>query len=142
VSTLEYHSAFFKELELSLGAQLKRILVEDDFRQLVQNSPDILCIAGSNGKFIKVNPSLCELLEYTEEELTSRPFTDFLHPEDRSTTVKEYKATISNKRKAKGFVNRYLTKSGETKWISWDSSAIHSQNGSSFAYGKDITEQK
>src|SRR5690606_29583508 len=80
--------------------------------------------------------------EYSEEELTSRPFTDFLHPEDQSNTVKEYKATISNKRKAKGFVNRYLTKSGETKWISWDSSTIHSQNGSSFAYGKDITEQK
>ncbi len=142
VSALEHHRTFFKELELSLGAQLKRILVEDDFRQLVQSSPDILCIAGSDGKFIKVNPSFCELLEYSEEELTSRPFTDFLHPDDQSTTVKEYKATISNKRKAKGFVNRYLTKSGETKWISWDSSTIHSQNGSSFAYGKDITEQK
>ncbi len=141
-SSLEHYKDFFKNIKVALGLELKRKLLEEDLKQLVEYSPDILCIAGSEGKFIRVNPAFCRLLEYTEEELTTCPFTTFLHPDDRISTETEYGETISNSRRANGFVNRYLTKSGKTKWISWDSSEISSQDGSNFAYGRDITEQK
>lgn len=59
-----------------------------------------MAVAGPDGYFKKVNPAFCDLLGYTEKELTSTPFITFIHPNDLKDTSKEYEETITGDRKA------------------------------------------
>ncbi len=43
-------------------------------------SPDLLCVAGYDGYFKKINPTVSKTLGYTDEELFARPIDDFVHP--------------------------------------------------------------
>src|SRR5271154_3349967 len=75
-------------------------------------SPDLLCVAGYDGYFKKVNPTVSKTLGYTNEELFARPIDDFVHPEDRAITSKK-RGSIINDNALLNFDNRYITKSGE-----------------------------
>lgn len=81
-------------------------------------SADLLCISNTEGYFIKVSPAWTDLLGYTEEELTSQPFINFVHPEDQTSTQTEADLVYSDL-KASTFENRYITKSGEVVRLSW-----------------------
>ncbi|RAK22677.1 PAS domain S-box-containing protein [Flavobacterium aquaticum] len=123
-----------------LGDELRRKTQEDMHRLMFESAPDIIATVNSNGFFTNVNPSFCELLGFTEKELTSNHFTFFLHPEDLKSTELEYEETISGSRKANNFTNRYRTKNGDYKWIAWSSSDVFGEENTSFAYGRNISE--
>jgi PAS domain S-box-containing protein len=101
-----------------------------------------MAIASPDGYFSKVNPAFCTLLEMEEHEIVNKPFGDLIHPDDIGGTITEYEENITGVRQASNFINRYRTKSGSYKWISWNSSAIFGENGYIFAYGRDVTEKK
>ena len=52
-------------------------------------SPDLLCIAGFDGFFKRVNQAWGDILGFSPDELQDRPFLDFVHPDDRVRTVAE-----------------------------------------------------
>jgi PAS domain S-box-containing protein len=122
-----------------LGNEFIRKQQEEEMIQLFQSSPDILAIASPEGRFVKVNPAFCKLLGYTEKEITSQPFSKFVYPDDHKSTMKEFEETLTGERQANNFTNRYITKSGQYKWIEWSSSDVFGENGFVFWYGRDIT---
>ncbi|MGM0944060.1 MAG: PAS domain-containing sensor histidine kinase [Bacteroidota bacterium] len=103
-------------------------------------TPDLVCVAGYDGYFKKINPSVCQLLEYSEEELYSRPINEFIHPEDRPITQVKRK-NLQAAKPLINFENRYLTKSGKTVWLSWTSWPIPDQEVV-FAIAKEVTQKK
>lgn len=105
-----------------------------------EQTRDLLCIAGFDGYFKKINPALCALLEYSEEELLSRPITSFIHPEDQDITSKNRQKILEG-RPLLNFENRYLKKSGEVIWFSW-TSIPKPDHELVYAIGKDVTHQK
>lgn len=131
-----------KDLGDYLGAEIVRKQQEEEMLLLFESAPEMMAITSPDGFFTKVNPAFCKVLEYSAEELTFRPFTDFLHPEDLNKTVQEYEETITGERHADNFVNRYITKSGKSKWISWSSSDVFGEDGFVFAFGRDVTAIK
>jgi PAS domain-containing protein len=50
-------------------------------------SLDLLCFNGFDGAFKRLNPAWERTLGYTLEELSSRPFIDFVHPDDGERTL-------------------------------------------------------
>ncbi len=137
-----YRTEMFYPLSNFLGAEIKRKQQEEELKLFFNSSPDILAIASPDGHFVKANPAFTKILGYTEEEIISQPFENFLHPDDLKKTIKEYSETITGDRKSQGFTNRYRTKSGSYKWISWNSSDVFGEDGFVFAYGRDVTEMK
>lgn len=123
-----------------IGNEILRKQQEEELFLLFESSPDILTIVATNGRFSRVNPALCNILGYTEQELTSVPFTTFIHPDDINNTNQVYDESISGVKRANNFINRYKTKSGNYRWFSWSASEKFGDEGNIFAYAKDITE--
>lgn len=111
-----------------------------DYELFFELSPDLLCIASYDGYFKKVNSSVSKALGYSMEELYSRPINDFVHPEDKFTTAR-VREQLHQSKPLLNFENRYLTKTGETVWLSWTSMPVDSQKVV-FAIAKNITHKK
>ncbi len=58
------------------------------FELFFELSGDLLCIAGFDGYFKRINPAVTKLLGYTNEELLSRPINDFVYVDDKEITGK------------------------------------------------------
>ncbi len=105
-----------------------------------ESVPELLCIAGFDGYFKKINPALCRLLKYTEAELFARPINTFVHPDDRALTQAHRRNLYAGK-SLRNYENRYLTKDGETVWLSWNS-IPQKEQGLVYAIAKNITSHK
>ena len=119
---------------------LNRAETEFKFDLFFELSLDLLCIAGYDGYFKKVNKAVSEKLGYSQEELYSRPINLFVHPEDQQRTAAA-RRDIHSSRPLHHFENRYVTKSGEIVWLSWTSLPVESDR-LVFAIAKDITHRK
>jgi len=125
-----------------LGAEISRKITEETNQLMFNSASEIITIANSNGYFIKVNPAFCNLLGFTEQELTTEPFINFIHPDDVIETKNEYQEIVLQEKNANEFINRYRTKKGDYKWISWNTSGTFGDENNFFAHGKNITEMK
>ena len=128
------------DFSVHLGAEIKRKQLEQELKQVFDYSQDIICIADFNGYFKKINPVASALLGYSEEELLTRPYSDFVHPDDLNVTIKEA-ATICKDEPTNYFENRYISKSGKIIWFAWSSTSSPEEK-LIFAVAKDITEKK
>jgi two-component system, sensor histidine kinase and response regulator len=103
-------------------------------------SRDLVCTAGFDGYFKQLNAEWTQTLGWSEEELRSRPFIDFVHPDDREITEKS-RARLSQVGGTGDLVNRYATKDGGWRWIDWKSMAIV-EEGLIYASARDVTHRK
>ena len=101
-------------------------------------SLDMMIIASD--KFIKINPSVTKTLGYSEQELLSKPFLDFVYPDDIEITMNEVKKLQSGALTI-NFENRYICKDGSLKWILWSTSP-DILTGLLYAVARDVTKQK
>ena len=110
------------------------------FKHFFELSPDLLCIAGFDGYFKKINPSVSKLLGYTEEELFSKPISEFIYVDDRNITA-AHRNEITKNSLLQNFENRYITKSGEVIWLAWTSMPIFEEK-LVYAVAKNVTHKK
>lgn len=110
------------------------------FKHFFDLSPDLLCIAGFDGYFKKINPAVSKLLEYTEEELFSKPISEFIYNEDRNITA-TLRGELTKNSPLQNFENRYITKSGQIIWLSWTSMPIFDEQ-LVYAIAKNVTHKK
>lgn len=103
-------------------------------------SIDMLCCLDFNGHFKKLSPSWERTLGFTRAELMSRPFIEFVHPDDRERTLKQ-NAAVRSGGQALGFENRYLRKDGSYRWFRWNATADTSWSVI-YSVARDITESK
>jgi PAS domain S-box-containing protein len=110
------------------------------FELFFELSEDLICIAGFDGFFKRINPAVSKLLGYTNEELFSKPINDFVYQDDKEATAKGREGLTKNK-PLLNFENRYLTKSREIVWLSWTSMPVYDDK-LIFAIAKNITHKK
>jgi len=101
-------------------------------------SLDMLCIAGFDGYFKQVNPAWVKTLGWTREELLSRRWIEFVHPEDRENTL-SVDAELTDGKSVSIFRNRFVRKDGSCCWFSWSYFPVP-QEKLIFGVARDITE--
>ncbi|MFL1454257.1 diguanylate cyclase domain-containing protein [Marinobacter sp. GN3S48] len=106
-----------------------------------EHSVQMLCIAGLDGYFKQVNAAFANTLGYSREELLSRPFVDFVHPDDVARTTRELEG-LGAGYDSVSFENRYRAKDGSWRWIAWYCPAITHVTTKLFAIARDITEDR
>lgn len=112
----------------------------DELLHFFNESLDLLCIAGLDGRFKRLNPAWKPALGWTAEELLARPFLDFVLPEDRPATL-AVMARLDEGSPAIHFENRYHCKDGSFKWLQWTSGVLPGR-GEIYAIARDVTRQK
>ena len=130
----------FAAVGRQMGVFMSRKSAQDDLDRFFTLSLDMLCIARTDGIFVRVNPQWTRVTGYTEAELLARPYLDFVHAEDRKSTL------AAGARLAAGdpvvwFENRYRCKDGTYRWLMWMCAPFLEQ-GLVYASARDITDRR
>jgi two-component system, sensor histidine kinase and response regulator len=119
---------------------LKPTAHDAEVTDLLDLALDLICVAGVDGYFTRVNKAWTDVLGYTKEELLTLPWINLVHPDDREATTAEA-AKVFQGYKTMHFGNRCLSKNGSFRWILWTAAAT--KDGQFFyATGRDVTEAK
>lgn len=113
---------------------------DDELWRFFALSLDLLCIAGFDGYFKRLNPAWTTRLGWTQKELEARPFLDFVHPDDRETTLAEIE-NLAEGADTTLFENRYRHQDGSYRWLQWNARAVPGSQRI-YATARDITRQK
>jgi PAS domain S-box-containing protein len=100
---------------------------------------DLLCMADTRGYFLSLNAAWERLLGWSREELMSRPFIDFVHPDDVRRTTEMAEMVKRPDHHVVDFENRYRTKDGGWRWLRWNA---RSDGQTWFAVAFDFTDLK
>lgn len=101
-------------------------------------SLDLTCLAEPTGYFKRVNPAFSRVLGWTSAELLSRPYIEFVHPDDRAATVDKIKLHRSGV-PMDHFENRYICKDGSSRWLAWNAIQL---DGVVYATARDVTDSR
>lgn len=106
----------------------------------LEHTPDLLCIAGADGVFRYINPAWSRLLGYPQEELRTRPYVSFVHPDDQVKTRKEAQKVAEGKGTIM-FENRYVCKDGTVVWLAWNT-VFDPERDRIYAIARNVTARK
>ncbi|MEL6533911.1 MAG: PAS domain S-box protein [Bacteroidota bacterium] len=118
VTDLQREKVYFVARDVTEELQYKEKL--EEYNRLFNISNDLISISNFDGLFTQLNPEWTRALGYTEEELQTKPFLEFVHPNDVEYTLKEAEALWSDKHEVVNFKNRYLKKTGGYEWLEWN----------------------
>ena len=117
----------------------ERKLLQEELASIFDLVPDLICVASTDGYFKKINQAWEKTLGFTVDELLSRPFSHFIHPDDYPATMVEVARQIG-KQSTINFINRYLCQDGSYKFLEWN--AIPSPDGTLlYAAVRDVTDR-
>ena len=128
-----------KRAQEALRESETRLARTEDFSLVMQTH------VGLDGRWLKVPPTLCELLGYTEQELLARTFKDVTHPDDFEANLGQYQRLIRGERKSYDLENRYVHKDGHSIWVYLSCSVVQDDAGRPVHfvnYIRDITDRK
>ena len=128
------------DISAEVGMFVEHRRSEDELEQLFELSPDLLCIAGFDGYFKRINPAWERTLGWSRAELMAVPYLDFVHPEDRVRTSSEA-GDLAEGSDTIEFENRYRCKDGSFRWLAWNAVPSMAQQVV-YAAARDITERR
>ena len=114
-------------------------MTDDTYESFFNLSVDMLCLAGFDGYFKRINDAWTRTLGFTQDELMARPYLDFVHPEDRSATVAEA-GKLAQGSTTVHFRNRYESRDGSYRWLEWAAMPAASSQ-MIYALARDITQE-
>ena len=99
------------------------------FRVAFENAPIGMALLTPEGRWSQVNPALCELLGYSEEELLELTFLDVTHPDDRLSSIRRRKMQLTAPEEAKRIEKRYVRADDSVVWAAVSSTIVRGADG-------------
>ncbi len=126
---------------MALNDELEQKVIAQTFERgrTWQITPDLLGVLNDDGFFEASNPAWQATLGWTEEELSNTHFLAFVHPEDQADTQRVWRQIKEAGEPALGLENRFCSKDGEWRWLSWV--AVPS-GGKTYCSARDVTREK
>jgi len=118
-----YNVGFFRDITERKRTEEALQESMEKYRLVVENAGDAILVA-QDGMLKFVNPKTMELIGYTEPELTSRPFGEFVYPEDRKMVVDRYLKRLRGEDLPLFYPFRIVTKEGMVRWVEIHAVAI------------------
>jgi PAS domain S-box-containing protein len=118
---------------------------EERFGNAFRQSPHGMAIVSPEGRWLKANRALCEMLGYSEDELMQRGTADVTHPDDVAMDLEQLRRMLAREISSYTRMKRYVHKDGRQIWVSLAVSVVHDAAGlPSYFIGQiqDVTLQK
>jgi PAS domain S-box-containing protein len=109
----------------------------EEINKFFDSSLDLMCIATTDGYFMKLNQEWERALGYQLADMENTRFLDLVHPEDFAATIDKLKM-LDQGEEVLSFTNRYRHKDGSYRWIEWRSIP---SGKTIYAAARDITER-
>jgi len=129
----------FRDITDKITDELALRKSEKEKEMFFEVSLDMICIAGLDGYFKKLNPMWPKLLGWSFEELMAVPYIDFVHPDDLKPTLNAA-SQLNNGNNVMSFDNRYRCKDGSYRWLSWKS-YVDMEAQRIYAVARDVQER-
>jgi len=117
----------------------RRVRVEKERDRLFNLSLDMLCIAGMDGSFRRVNPAFDRVLGYSAEKITGTPLLDYVHPDDMAAVVDALRQLAAGQ--PVSFESRWRTVDGQYRWLLWAINPVPDEK-LLYAVAHDITDRR
>ncbi|MDH5749989.1 MAG: transporter substrate-binding domain-containing protein [Rhodospirillales bacterium] len=138
---LMFYTRRLKTMNVAIQNSLRqRNEAKEELDRFFNLTFDMQCIAGFDGYFKRLNPAWEKMLGYSTHELQSCPFVEFVHDDDRPSTI-EAAEKLSQGNEVVEFENRYKTKNGQYIWLLWNAIS-DADKGLIYATARDITQRK
>jgi PAS domain S-box-containing protein len=118
---------------------------EERFRSGFQYASAGMAMIDRKGCYISVNPTLCGMLGYTEDELLRVDRIDIIHPEDKKVAARDFRRLWEGEVESVRTVRRFRRKDGETLWGEMSISMVRDADDQPlYAFGQiqDVTDRK
>jgi PAS domain S-box-containing protein len=118
---------------------------EERFRSSFRDAAIGMALVGTDGRWLQVNRSLCQMLGYSEEELLGKTFQGITHPDDLDADLDHVRRMLTGEIETYQMQKRYLHADGRVVWILLSVSMVHDEEGEPLffiAQIQDITERK
>ena len=102
-------------------------------------------LVGTDGRFLVVNSQLCQMLGYTEDELTRLTFVDITHPDHVTQDLEAVRRLYAGEIPYYKSEKRYIKKDGDVLWGNLTAAAIRDAEGKllyTLPMIEDITDRK
>ena len=128
-----------KEAERTLGESEKR------FRSSFDDAAVGMALVGLDGRWLRVNRSLCEIFGYPQGELLEKSFQDITHPADLQRDLEHLRRLVAGDVRTYQMEKRYLHKEGHVVWALLSVSLVRDDGGEPLYFVsqvQDIGERK
>jgi PAS domain S-box-containing protein len=118
---------------------------EERFRTSFDFAGGGMAIVGLDGRWLRVNTTLCEMLGYTEADLSMLTFADLTHPEDIDDDLDHVRELLAGKVRFFQMEKRYFHRDGHIVWVRLNASVVRDSAGVPLHFVsqiEDITERK
>ncbi|MGI0494421.1 PAS domain-containing sensor histidine kinase [Alkalinema pantanalense CENA528] len=118
---------------------------EERFRHAFDHAVTGIALMSLEGRWLKVNPALCQLLGYSEPELQQLTCTDVLHPDDLAPHSRILHQLLCDEIASHQAEQRYRHKQGYDLWVIRSLSLVRDSQGQALYFVKqmlDITERR
>jgi len=120
-------------------------VTKQDFKAIVENSREMICIHAPDGRYLYVNPASKEITGYSPQELIGRSPYDFFHPDDKEAILSGSHIPAQMGDDTVRMTYRYLHKEGKTIWLETLTRPIMDESGvvkNLHTTSRDITESE
>ena len=115
---------------------------EIKYRCVVEHANEIIAVS-QDGMLKFINPKALQFSGYSEKELLSKPFTEFIHPEDRQMVIQHHLKAFQGEKPTGPYSLRIIDKAGETKWLETSEVVITWEGKpATLSFLTDISERK
>jgi PAS domain S-box-containing protein len=139
-----YEIAVYDDITAQRDAEARLKESEARFRQTFELAASGICHV-VDGRFVRVNKSLCEILGYSEKELLAKTVKEVSHPEDRDVTDAGRARIRAGEIDQARFEKRYLRRDGSVVWCDLAIALVRDVFGMplyEIAVFDDITDRK
>jgi diguanylate cyclase (GGDEF)-like protein/PAS domain S-box-containing protein len=102
---------------------------EERFRSAMHYSPIGTALVSPEGRWLSVNPALCDIVGYTETELLSTDMQAITHPDDLDTDRVQVTHMLARRIDTSQVNKRFVRKDGRVVWTQLSGSLVWQQNG-------------
>ena len=118
---------------------------EAHMRAIFEKAAAGITQSDASGRFVQVNPRVCEMLGYTRDEMLAFHFADIVHPDDLGLNVEQHRRLLCGAIDSFTIDKRMLRKDGSALWTRTSVSRVSGPNGeyqSGIAIVEDISERR